>query len=234
LFDASKGKAGYEKLLTEHSGLMGSAYKRKAEHLFRLSVFYKEKAATPDADAARVLNEKAFQAEQESKESLGKSTEWYKAGFSIEPPNHWTGMQYLSLIAITKGTLEGRKEVAVAGVVKFMAEKNENAVSNDPMTRIWAWGTLIEYYLLEPLTVPGSEFAEVKDEALAKAEAYAEKLAEAGFDPRIEKKEILFAQETTLRQIDRYTWWWPVMYKETFRPELKEMAEKIKRVLKGA
>lgn len=236
LFAEWKGQTGNANRLAEHSGIMGSGYKRKAEHLFRLAVFYREKAAMLDADTAKQLNVEALQKEQASKDSLNTSRDWYRAGFKSGPSNHWTGMQYLSLTAMTKGTLEGKKEEEIAGVVKFMAEKDEDATA-DPMARMWAWGTLIEYYLLEPLTVPINELAAIKGTALAKAEEYAEKLAGAisgfSFDPRVQKKDIVFAQETTVRQIDRYIWWWPVMYKDSFMPELTEMAEQIKKVLKN-
>lgn len=221
--------------LAEHSGLIGSAYKRKAEHLFRLANFYREKAETPDADAAKKLNEQALDEEQKSRDSLKVAKNWYEAGFNNRPQNHWTGIQFLSLTAITKGTLESVANVA--SVVKFMAEKDEGA-AGDPITRIWAWGTLIEYYLLESLTAPQNDVAGVKGMAFVKAEAFATRLAgaisEFTFDPRIQKNNIVFAQESTLRQIDRYTWWWPVMYKDTFRPELTGMAEQIKKILKSA
>ncbi len=214
-----------ENRFAEHSGLMGSAYKRKAEHLFRLANFYREKA----------MEEKASAEEQKSKEALSRARECYNIGFTTVKQNHWTGIQYLSLTAITKGRLSGSKERDNLVVIRTMAEGHDNA-AKDPMTRLWAWGTLIELYLLKPLSVPAEEFEEEKEECLSKAEVLAEKMGKApvdfAFDPRAPKEEIRFALSSTLRQIDRYIWWWPVMYRETFKPEIKEMAEAIKKILK--
>lgn len=234
LFDALRADNVDENDFAEHSGLMGSAYKRKAEHHFRLSGFYSEKAVNSDADTAKLLKEKAKLAEKESENALAKAREWYNTGFRRVMRNFWTGIQFLSLTAVTRGKLHGDREKEAIIFVRTAAEAQENA--KDPMDRIWSWGTLIELYLLKTISVPAGEFVQEKLISFPKAKEFAQKLSGAvatfNGDPNVEKHKIIFAQESTIRQIDRYIWWWPVMYKESFRPELVEMAKEIKEILK--
>ncbi|MCW3107412.1 MAG: hypothetical protein JWQ09_1918 [Segetibacter sp.] len=195
-----------ELLQAEHLGLLGSAYKRKAEHFFRLRDFYPEKE---------------LELNNQSKEALNKAKEYYSCGLEANPASHWTSMQYLSLKAVTEGTLRNDNDLWY--VTKRMAERDEKKASNE-VDRTWAWGTLSELYLLRFLTVRKEALNEEFASALAVAKAYMSKMAATGAEHKGEK-------ESTARQFERYIHWWPVLYPETYPEQLKEAAIEIRGLL---
>lgn len=195
-----------ELLQAEHLGLLGSAYKRKAEYFFRLREFYPEKE--PE------LN-------NQSKEALNKAKEYYGCGLEANPASHWTSMQYLSLKAVTEGSLTNDNDLWY--VTKRMAEREEKRATNET-DRNWAWGTLSELYLLQFLTVPKENVSEEVAPGLAVAKAYMTKMAATGDEHKEEK-------ESTARQFERYIHWWPVLYPETYPDQLKEAAIEIRGLL---
>lgn len=200
----------------EHSGLMGSALKRKAEHLFRLSAF------KPDIADALL---------KESADAIKKARDWYYNGYKEHLKNHWTGIQYLSLAAVTKGKLTDEIDQDIWTVVKVLAQMDDNA-GKQPMERIWAWGTLTELYLLKALTAEPEDFDKTAGQALTRAKEYAGRIRDAGatfIAERDLQDDILFAQQTTARQIERYISWWPVMMPGEGLSKLKLLAEEVRK-----
>jgi hypothetical protein len=193
-------------LRAEHLGLLGSAYKRKAEYFFRLIEFNPEKR--PDLISQSI-------------EALEKAKEFYNCGLEADSENHWTTMQYLSVKAVVEGSLKDENELWY--VTKHMAQKNEKNPGNEG-DRIWAWGTLAELYLLKPLTVPDNFFDEEIKSAAAIAKEYMTKMANAGaeYNP---------AKESTARQFERYINWWPDIFPNTYRKEVKDLAIEIRNIL---
>ncbi len=201
----------------EHSGLLGSAYKRTAEHLYLLSTLHPE--------MAEVLC-------KESGEALVMGRKWYYNGYKKTYKNHWTGMQYLSLAAITNNTLNNEEDQDVWTHVKILAVNDEQ--SDDTMTKIWAWGTLTELYLLRPLTKDPADFEKTATEALTRAKEYAGKIRDADttfIDKKALRDTILYAQQTTRKQVDRYISWWPVMMPGTGTEAIKKLAIELIKVL---
>jgi hypothetical protein len=209
------GEAG-EEYYAEQSGLIASAYKREAEHFFRLAKFKN--------DMENSLVEK-------SKEVLRSARDWYLVGFRTVRKNHWTGIQYLSLSGIMKGTINDEDERDYFGLVRTMAKDAANNEALKPMDRIWAWGTLMELYLLKPLTVPADKLDAEAESSLKIAKDYAHNIATASStfinDLRIKKDEITFARQSTIRQLNRYILWWPFLYPSAQLAKLKEMAAEL-------
>lgn len=198
---------------SEHYGLLGSAFKRKAEHLFRLAIFHPQNADSLLA---------------ESKKALMFSKVWYQRGFEKQL-NHWNAVQYLSLTAITEGNISGPSIKDIWTITKLLAE-NDAKENNDTITRIWAWGSLAELYLLAPLKIQANE-KEIIEEETEIALFYLKKIARAEFDfieelPKI-GADIKFARESTFRQFERYINWWPEVYKSAGVDRLKETATEI-------
>ena len=219
LFTQGTSKEVNKERYAEHSGLMGSAYKRKAEHLFRLAGF------KPEERSSLI---------KQSIDALKKGRDWYCNGFTKHRQNHWTGMQYLSLYVVTSNPLIRGEKRDIWGLIRIMAE-DCSAPTNDPMTQIWSWGTLIELYLLEPLISIAPSEKEVAI-SLTNAKSYAKKIASANSEfiayPKI-REEIEFAQGSTARQIERYISWWPEMMATSELDQLKTMAMEIKEMLKN-
>lgn len=200
----------------EHFGLMGSAYKRKAEHLFRMADIKKE----PVESLYR-----------KSREALSSSRDWYLRGYEKQI-NHWTAIQYLSLTAIINGTLAGSAEKDIWTITRILAE-DDTKETKDPMSRIWGWGTLAELYLLSPLRLPADQ-PDIDQEivsAKASASKYIENISKAEIsfidNTLIKKEEILFAKESTFRQLERYISWWPAMLHSSSISVLKNMANEL-------
>ena len=206
----------------EHSGLLGSAYKRKAEHLFRL--------AGMNTELSKSLLEK-------SDEALVTSRDWYSTGFDKVKMNHWVGIQYLSLRAITNESLKDEENKDFFATIRVMAQDDAKE-KNKPMTRIWAWGTLMEIYLLQPLTCPEAEFDAQAIEALPKAKTYVTNIAKAGGSflgkRGVDPDDIIFAQKSTCSQLERYIFWWPQINKATHIEKLKKMAIELREILPGS
>lgn len=188
-------------LKTEHFGLLGSAYKRKAEFTYmRLP-----NSSGDDFEKLQI----------ESRVMLEKAIDFYNLGFNALISSHWNGMQYLSLKAVLKGSLVGEEELWT--VIHFMAEKEKKNAQNN-IDLLWSYGTLVELYLLKPLIVQDKDFKFVCNDSLSRAKLYYKSIRESG------NQEVL---ESTQRQLGRYIDWWPAMYPDTYRIELKKMAEII-------
>ena len=189
------------KLIGENLGLLGSAYKRKAEHLYRLA------AIQPGA---------AEDFCKQSKQALEAARKWYRQGHDSMLSHHWTGCQYLSLTAVSKGTLVD--DLDRWTVIHFAAEQ----VLQKPEGRIWALGSMAELYLLKVLTVPSDQFAAAQPEAMKEARKHLRDLDDVGGD---------FAKESTARQLDRYINWWPDAFPTKSTQRLKEMAIELRAIL---
>jgi hypothetical protein len=193
-------------LRSEHLGLLGSAYKRKAEYLYRLIEFNPQKKADMiDQSCKELENAKLF----------------YKKGFDANSASHWNGIQYLSLKSVKEGSLKTDSELWT--VIKFMAQGEEQKAKKE-IDRIWAWGTLAELYMLKPLTVPGDGFNEDITSALTIAKDFMTKVANASTGHN-------GAKESTARQFERYINWWPDLYPGTYPTQIKEMAKEIRSIL---
>ncbi len=192
-----------DSLQSEHLGLLGSAYKRKAEFQYRMISFN-----LPQKENLLKM----------SMESLEKARNFYHGGLQANLSSHWTTIQYLSLKAITTGSLQ--EDIAYWYTVKTMAEREENKAKKEE-DRAWAWGTLAELYLLQPLTATSGSSGDASMEIAAD---YLRKIAEKGavFNP---------VKESTARQLERYLQWWPELYPQKFPPLLKDRAAALRQLL---
>jgi hypothetical protein len=201
---------------SEHFGLLGSAFKRKAEHLFREAAFGKD---TKEVESKY----------EQATEALKESRQWYFNGYDKQK-NHWNAIQYLSLTAVITGSLNDQKEKDIWTVAKILAE-DDTKEGKKPMEKVWAWGTLAELYLLKPLLLPvdyacidkeisdASEIAACYHSDIGKA-----KISFASHTD-YDEEDIVYAKESTRRQLDRYISWWPVMITSSTNLMLKEMAK---------
>jgi hypothetical protein len=202
-----------EKRFAEHFGLLGSAFKRKAEHIFRMAAL--------EPGRAESLYE-------ESKEALKTSREWYFNGYDKQK-NHWTAIQYLSLTAVIKGSLEEPADQAIWTITRIFAEDDVKE-DKEPMDQIWGCGTLAELYLLFPLTLSSDRPDRENEIATAKQKAkqYLDKINKAKFTfadrPDLKQGDIAFALESTKKQFERYVIWWPVMMPSKSTNLLREIA----------
>lgn len=202
--DKTKSTLLTEELRAEHLGLLGSAYKRKAEYLFRLVNFN-----------AELKDELILQ----SREALKLAMDFYKFGFDANSESHWNAMQFLSLKAAITGSI--KEEDDIWTIIKFMANRDMKSAKGT-QNELWAWGTFAELYLVKPLMVQDVHFNTEMTEALKMAKECIDKIKVPG------SKDVI---DSTSKQIERYISWWPVMYPATFRKELKEMAIELKTYL---
>lgn len=203
LLEEGTPDADNPRCMAEHMGLLGSAYKRKAENLYRQAALQKEPGA------AAGLRQKSAQA-------LENSREWYLKGQDSQFFDHWTGCQYLSLAAVTKGTLAD--DADLWQVIRFSAVK----ALKDKKERVWALGTMTELHLLKPLTFPPERFDEVRRAALEEARGYLTEFKEVA--PPDEK-------DSTARQLERYIKWWPDAFPTDGMKRLKDMAAELRPLL---
>jgi hypothetical protein len=197
-----------ESLQAEHLGLLGSAYKRKAEYLFRLIELH-------PGDREELIKQSA--------EALNAAKLYYYSGLDADATNHWTAMQYLSLRGISEGSL--KTDIRLWYVISDMAERDERKARKEQREadEIWAWGTQAELYLLQPMTKDDPTEAEIK-ESITKAGEYIQKMAAA--DAKYKG-----AKESTARQLERYMHWWPEIYLSAYPAWLKEGAAKVRNIL---
>jgi len=185
---------------SEHYGLLGSAYKRLAEHLFQQSNLQEA-----PKDELR----------SQSRNALETARSYYKRGYDLLLTNHWTGVQYLSLTAVLRGSLEAEQDRWC--IARFAAERDLlNAADHD---RAWPLGTLAELYLLKPFTVPAESFETELTAAVEKAKTYVNELAES---------EYAFAKESTARQFERYVNWWPESLPSTLTSQAQYIAKSLR------
>lgn len=192
-------------LQAEHLGLLGSAYKRKGEYLFRLIEWQPEQRDLLIDQSAEALN---------------MAKQYYYSGLDADPASHWTAMQYLSLKAVTEGTI--KDDIEHWYVIKNAAERDERKATSEE-DKIWAWGTLAELYLLQALTreAPADIGLET---AIAKAQEYLKKMAAADANYN-------GAKESTARQLERYINWWPLILSSAYPSWLKNAATQVRNVL---
>jgi hypothetical protein len=209
---AKLGKEYY----AEQSGLIASAYKREAEHFFRL------------ADIKQDMKDTLF---NKSKHSLQSARDWYLVGFRAVRDSYWNGIQYLALSGIMKGYIDGEDDKDYFGVIRTMAKDAFENEQLNPIDKIWAAGTLMELYLLKPLIVTDDQFIKEAESCLPEAKKYARSVGNAGSefinDLRITKKEIAFARQSTTRQLKRYVYWWPQLYPSARLLRLEKMAAEL-------
>ncbi len=156
----------------------------------------------------------------ESNAALGRAKIYYKKGFDTDPFSHWNATQYLALQAISQSITDSDKEIWT--VTKYMAMRDVETSKNQA-SRIWAWGTLAELYLLKPQSMPASNPAEDED-TINQAMDLIRKIAAS--DNRYDG-----AKESMARQLERYIHWWPNVYPGSFPESLATNAEKLRKLL---
>jgi hypothetical protein len=110
----------------------------------------------------------------------------------------------------------------VWAVTRFMAKKDE-ATATDQASRIWAWGTLAELYLIKPEGMAAFGVSDNED-AMTKAMKLVQKIAASD-------KAYDDAKESTARQLERYIHWWPNVYSTSFPAPLAAHAKMLRELL---
>lgn len=143
-----------------------------------------------------------------SRKALQSSWKWYRHAQRHDLASHWTGTQFLALEAILLGRIPHLNHWdAFRGLAAAESEKKKE---------VWAWGSLVELYLLAPLAGK----PKMLDEA---CEALTRMSRRAGSDDR-------FPVESTARQLRRYVDWWTK--KNGFFPgRAKDLAEDARSLL---
>jgi hypothetical protein len=165
---------GRQGVLEENLGLLGSAEKRLAEVYFKLGQIESSPARRED-----------------SKQALERSLAHYEQSFRHHLSHHWTGVQMLSLQAVTTGKIAPKYWYAAVAAAEAALEDEKE---------YWAAGSLLELYLLAIYAekTPGA------DRAVEYANCFAARVAKQfGSVPQIP-----FPIETTVRQLERYRTWW--------------------------
>ena len=127
---------------TEMFGLLGSAYKRRAELMHR-----RGRSWEPDLTRAR--------------ESYARSAE--------ESLNdHWPAVQFLAIAAALGEPMTAHR--TLWQVAQLAAERSFGSADGD--SQIWALGSLAELCLLEPLTVEAAEFDATSRVATDRGQTY--------------------------------------------------------------
>lgn len=168
-------------VIQENTGLLGSAYKRLSELLFRRSTI-----ETTQAD----------QLKKEGMAALEKACQVYREGFLHNTSHHWSGVQYLALQAVLSGTIEKIGEWYSCHVAA------EGPLSTDyPINkRVWALGSLAELNLLASVT-----------EGVAYKPETAKRQLQELYQKVQENSEIFKKFNpilSTRRQLSRYVNWW--------------------------
>lgn len=179
LIDEYKEDVLNKEFYAEHYGLIGSAYKRKAESRFN----------------RYVIDQNIKTACDESIKLLKEAKDWYFKGYRYLN-SHWNGTQYLSLSAILNENTINDKNCDIWNLCRIIAQNDEQNAA-DENSKAWACGTLAELYVLESFFVEKSQ-KEI-EVALTNARIYLVKL---------KASSNLFAKESTLRQFRRYENWW--------------------------
>jgi CHAT domain-containing protein len=205
------GSVAYDQkneVVQENAGLLGSTYKRLAELL----------AWRADADAAQRERWLA-----DSRASLAKSREAYRAGFLRNPAHHWSGVQYLALDAVLSGKLANVPHW-YACYVAAQGQRDQPGIREED--RIWALGSIAELALLavldQGLASHSGEAAAALKDLCARVKALP-----AGTFPDL--SPIL----STRRQLMRYVDWWKKAngFFEARPTDLVEEARKLVQVL---
>lgn len=205
LSSSQESKLRTDSLKSEHLGLLGSAWKRKSEHLLRMT------------ELAEITRDNLV---QDALNALNMAKQFYEKSSDADNANHWSTMQYLSLKAILDGSL--MSEAATLTFLQVLTSKQLKTAPENSLKLMWASGTLMELFLLQPLAASDESFMTEKQSALKQAKFYYQIIRNSNNEDVIESTE---------RQLDRYIFCWPKLNPETYRKELSEMALEIKESL---
>ncbi|HET9277301.1 MAG TPA: hypothetical protein VFN95_03925 [Flavitalea sp.] len=169
-----EGNPKYWEDTLENLGLLGSANKRLAELSFLRDKLFKD--AIPDSDKGIQRSE------------LQKSLDYYKKGCDRNLSHHWSLVQFLSLDTALNGRItDSDYWFAAKRAIQTAITLNKNDG--------WAYGSLMELYLLDPRGKDSSFKTDI-DMAVDKLIAIAK------------EKQNPFLLESTSAQISRYQTWW--------------------------
>ncbi|HMK24995.1 MAG TPA: CHAT domain-containing protein [Chitinophagaceae bacterium] len=188
----------------EHYGLIGSAYKRKAEHVFRVAEYKKD--VSDDI-------------KNQSKQALKNAKDYYYRGYRFLN-SHWNGTQYLSLAVWLNETPTGKDEKEMWTFCKVMAANDEQYAADD-VSKAWAYGTLAELYLLQPFIMNLN--SPEKENSFAQAKEYLQKLN------ALQNQQ--FPKESTARQLERYINWWSKMDDSDTMKQLRLIITELRKEL---
>ncbi len=168
-------------IVQETQGLLGSAYKRLSELLFR-------RAGIEEAEAD--------QRHQEEVEALKNAYQCYKQGFLYNTSHHWNGVQYLALQMVLTGRIEKIGEWYACQVAA------ERDLSPDCLVQrqVWARGSLAELDLIASISGNLHYNPEITKNRLAELHELVKKNPNnfSGLNPVL----------STHRQFARYANWW--------------------------
>jgi hypothetical protein len=169
-------------IVQENAGLLGSALKRSAELLA-----WRATVAPLDRDGWL----------DESRASMAKARDAYKAGFLRNTSHHWTGVQYLALDAVLTGHISKIADWYTT-YVAATAQRDDPTSSVD--TRVWALGSIAELQLLaildSRLSTEAGEAEQTVKQLVAMVKASIDHFPDA------------FPIYSTYRQLKRYVDWW--------------------------
>ncbi|MEJ7912800.1 MAG: CHAT domain-containing protein [Chitinophagaceae bacterium] len=201
LVEKTKSRKHKRERYAEHYGLIGSAYKRKAEHIYRVAVFRKNSEEPVFDDAVLALK---------------TAMEWYCRAYSEYLYSHWNGTQYLSLATLFNDPPCGEDQQDIWTLCRIMAVRDEKEAEND-WARAWSYGTLAELFMLRPFIFIEANQKGSMETALLQTRQYLKKLTTLQDLPK-------FVKESTTRQFRRYVEWWPNMIHTSNSAALKTMA----------
>lgn len=183
----------------EGPGLLGSAYKRKAEL----------------AELERQLREsKDKELETRARDYLVSARDQYREATKLDPTNHWFAVQDLVITAVLTGHLrdEGQRWLACEYHAKNVALYSQDCDA------LWAHGSLVELYLLRPLVEPDSITDSALDKCVYEANEHVKRVKSSKLDDHIEPLS---------RQLSHYVKWWPTLASQSALAHLSGAAEKL-------
>jgi hypothetical protein len=177
-------------------GLKASSFKREAEAAWRFSGTLTGQAADDWSNHSRAALDDALEA--------------YRVAASHSRDHHWSWVQFLVLEAVRNGTLDGHEDDWICAGTAALDDLSRHSfsVSSEqheakPMTNTaWALGSLVELYLLAPLTG--------RPKALADATTCLDRIGECCellLDVE-DRDDALFPITSTQTQLERYETWW--------------------------
>ncbi|MEW8508463.1 MAG: CHAT domain-containing protein [Candidatus Thiodiazotropha sp.] len=174
----------------ELHGLQASALKREAEASWNLGRALAGRDDTEDWLA-------------HSREMLRQASAAYRRAAEISRDHHWTWVQWLVLEAVRHGTLTGSEPdwtTAMAAARDIATRKLSSCKTKDERRQLaekrnWAWGSILELYLIAPLVG--------RERALKQAKHAARTLVKAAH-----RRNDPYPIVSTLAQLSRYRDWW--------------------------
>jgi hypothetical protein len=179
----------------EACGLLGSAFKRKAEGNWQRGLPWR-----PLLEQARDWYER------------GHADQVLRGGAQVA---HWTTTQYLSLCAVLDGHLSDKDHLWRRA--RVAAEAERYCAEFD--AAMWALGSLLELWLLRPLTkrgAPPGDWQTSRNESLELAKEFTKWAHHDSFHI-----------DSTLCQLRRYTGWW----RQDARGDLKAIADHVESLI---